>query len=348
MWEFIGAAWVTIWLGGLLSLIYVDRPVEAMLWERNMLWPAVIFFICGIPCACSCDVLHGDSGICAPPFNYRADVDIDITFLRCETVNATLTNSSGTYNVAEYQVQNLGNACASSILTTLLVATICVAIKCLHPGQHATALVTLMGILCIIRIAAVQNYLFLGFFVAGALFCWGSVAFLQFRRRAAILRAHGLVAEQKTRYDDIWEKHASEDAPGLQELEDTWLRIGSKIPGRRNIVQAASKLSDLYRQADAVNGWYQQLAQGWAAVLGRACAASCAYTPVKKPARTIEKCRRSYGGNCSRIADVVRSSVVCETFGEISTLLNVIDEDDSVEVVRGKQRWGKVACCDGV
>ena len=55
--------------------------------------------------------------------------------------------------------------------------------------------------------------------------------------------------------------------------------------------------------------------------------------------RTFEKIRRSYGGRVSRVGDLVRASIVCDTIADVTKTLRIIVDDDAVQILRGKQRF---------
>lgn len=68
-------------------------------------------------------------------------------------------------------------------------------------------------------------------------------------------------------------------------------------------------------------------------------AARWKHVPVKKPTRTFEKIRRSHGGRVSRVGDLVRASIVCDTIADVTKTLYIIMDDDAVQILRGKQRF---------
>ena len=71
-------------------------------------------------------------------------------------------------------------------------------------------------------------------------------------------------------------------------------------------------LEGLLLAASACDAWYQQVAGSWAVHLGIEHRAA----PLKKRGRAFEKMDRSYGGDCSRLLDLTRSSLVVSTISE--------------------------------
>ena len=111
------------------------------------------------------------------------------------------------------------------------------------------------------------------------------------------------------------------------------------VPRTGVLTQHSSSISQLYAQADAVNPWFQNLVRSWASQVSDDAAAAWKHVPNKKPQRSFEKIRRSYGGRVSRLCDIVRASIVCDTIAQVCEALHVIAGDPNVRIMRGKQRF---------
>jgi ppGpp synthetase/RelA/SpoT-type nucleotidyltranferase len=95
----------------------------------------------------------------------------------------------------------------------------------------------------------------------------------------------------------------------------------------------------LFEVADALNDVVQTLGARWSAAAGDDAKARFQRAPVKTPKRAIEKIWRSYNGQPDHLADIVRTSIVCGEVAEIHAVMQAIVADDTVEIVRIKNRF---------
>ena len=106
----------------------------------------------------------------------------------------------------------------------------------------------------------------------------------------------------------------------------------------------AQQVKILLTQAWAVNGKFQGTVASWkrASSSGGGLAAAAARGKVllpKRRQRAIEKVWRSYGGNATRLGDLVRASLTFDTVGELKACLALILADGNVRVFRVKNRF---------
>ena len=122
----------------------------------------------------------------------------------------------------------------------------------------------------------------------------------------------------------------------------------------RKRATTAEQVKILLTQAWAVNGTFQRAVATWKRGRGageskaggdrdededlEAAAGNGGMLP-KRRQRAIEKVWRSYGGNAMRLGDLVRASLTFNTVGELKACLALILADNTVRVLRVKNRF---------
>lgn len=162
------------------------------------------------------------------------------------------------------------------------------------------------------------------------------------RRSQAKTFARSLIAPDRQRYDVAWANHLT--VPGEKEAltelgtgsEWKWIYVLKEEP-----LNVGSRLSELYCQADRVNGWFQSKVESWHRELlsGGEQVDPFHATPVKTVYRGFEKIMRSYQGRVNRLSDIVRASIVCHSARGVLSLLRLIRRDPGVKVLRCKNRF---------
>ena len=90
-------------------------------------------------------------------------------------------------------------------------------------------------------------------------------------------------------------------------------------------------MDELYEGANAVHGEYKAAVEGLAA-LARGVTASVA--PLKDRERALEKIINDYGGDFSKLCDVVRAMLECNPTADFEAVLNSIQDHPQVIAVR--------------
>ena len=112
----------------------------------------------------------------------------------------------------------------------------------------------------------------------------------------------------------------------------------------RKRATTAEQVAILLTQAWTVNDKFQGTVASWkrASSSGGDLEAAAAQGKVllpKRRQRAIEKVWRSYGGNATRLGDLVRASLTFDTVGELKACLALILADGNVRVFRVKNRF---------
>ena len=166
------------------------------------------------------------------------------------------------------------------------------------------------------------------------------LGFFYYRRSRAVKFAYTLIDSDSAGYASSWVEHSSSDpesANAIADLAATWERVkpSSAAPSK---LQVHTQLSKLYRHAHVVNVWFQNVVKRWQQE-SNADPDAFKFTDIKEPARAIEKIRRTYFGVVARVTDVVRASIVVENVAAVNKILEVIANDPSVTILRGKNRF---------
>jgi len=147
------------------------------------------------------------------------------------------------------------------------------------------------------------------------------------RLRTGTRRARKLVSEDESRYDsewqDIWQK---------QELEVLSLAksAGTFAPGL--IKQPACSLDSLFEDAALVDSSFQHAVSSWAA----RCDGIHHLAPRKGISRTLQKVRRAYGDEASKLVDVVRSAIVFQSVAALRACLELILKESDVRRLKNR------------
>ena len=112
----------------------------------------------------------------------------------------------------------------------------------------------------------------------------------------------------------------------------------------RKRATTAEQVKILLTQAWAVNGKFQGTVASWERASRSGGDLEAAPPPgkvllPKRRQRAIEKVWRSYGGNATRLRDLVRASLTFDTVGELKVCLALILADGNVRVLGVKNRF---------
>jgi len=151
-------------------------------------------------------------------------------------------------------------------------------------------------------------------------------------------RAGAIVAADCKVYDAEWRKLLRREPPGgrvaLQALRACVAHASEGLP-RSTPGQPTSDLGTLYRSAKLTNAPFQDAVADLCTGLGEHCRCD---TP-KKMGRAVEKVWRCYGGDVSRLVDLVRSSAVFDSVEDMRACLQRIAGSDAVQLLRIKNRF---------
>eukprot|EP00039_Didymoeca_costata_P010215 m.136958 g.136958 ORF g.136958 m.136958 type:complete len:557 (+) comp14741_c0_seq10:211-1881(+) len=215
---------------------------------------------------------------------------------------------------------------------------------------HLVSVMGLLGVLYIIAATDLgRDYATMAvFLIIGIMLLFFTFLFL-YRRYKAFQWALTLIQEDKDAYDDAW-RHFEHD-PKLFQLEGTIKKLSAIIDSKarkdksiRKPLQPATRLSLLYTIADVMNPWFQSKAEKWYTQVMEAGSDWNSNIPlfipaeVKRYMRTIEKTRRVYLGNPARVLDIVRASIVVDDIDQVVKVVEIIEKDRDVEIVRVKNR----------
>jgi hypothetical protein len=176
-----------------------------------------------------------------------------------------------------------------------------------------------------------------------------AILYLKFQNFVAMSR--GLVVDIH-RYDLAWKK-VTNDPIELHELEklDRMLVVHQGYICRRlkssslNLKQRSTndQMLIILTQAWGVNETFQKICSEWRSenMVGTTGGEGYDERGVlpKRRARAIEKVFRIYGGDATRLRDMVRSSLVFERVAEVTKCLEIILRDKRVTVVEIKNRF---------
>jgi len=160
-------------------------------------------------------------------------------------------------------------------------------------------------------------------------------AYVQWRRRMAMQGATALVQADAERYHGIWTQLVSAEKPAIDTLEREARTIGKGLGARTELRQQVADLTELYSQAYRLDDIFQAHVQQWAGAMG----ARSLRAPVKRQNRTLQKVMRHYSGDPSRVCDLVRATLVFESFEGLCDGLKTIASDETVCIDRIKNRF---------
>ena len=167
------------------------------------------------------------------------------------------------------------------------------------------------------------------------------------RRNAAVAEALRLERENAVTYNRVWAKLRSQlffDAQCL-ELNKTWNDIMANVEGEFIAKkQLGSNIEDIFRSADALSSHFQEKAKELAlSTSGRHIAAS-----VKSEIRALEKVFRVYSGDFSKLADLVRTTIVFsgkEAVVSMNECLLKIASDPEWELIYARSEKIRIDIC---
>eukprot|EP00929_Paragymnodinium_shiwhaense_P007721 TRINITY_DN111633_c0_g1_i1.p1 TRINITY_DN111633_c0_g1~~TRINITY_DN111633_c0_g1_i1.p1 ORF type:complete len:636 (+),score=79.48 TRINITY_DN111633_c0_g1_i1:153-2060(+) len=195
----------------------------------------------------------------------------------------------------------------------------------------------------------------------GAMLSLIVIVVIQLRRNASKKRAWRVVEKDAESYQDLWVEIAEKHSESIQSLAQVSKQVAADIDvaavegpqhhlceaenQRRKLLthhrrmsgelrQSLPSLPLLFAQACAVDAHFQSKCAEWAGGAGT-------HMPglIKQPSRAVQKVWRSYHGNEQSLVDLVRSSIVCETPEHLLTVLRDILADNSVRILRIKNRF---------
>jgi len=131
----------------------------------------------------------------------------------------------------------------------------------------------------------------------------------------------------------------------------------SPNPLRGDLPRVIVSMDQLYLQAQLIWPFFLESFKKWVAASNGHCATQCRgvyvlgseafensgehlikWSLVKGVDRSIEKVSRSYNNQVSRLVDVVRQNVICDSVSDIAACLEAIQNDSDVRIVRIKNR----------
>lgn len=143
---------------------------------------------------------------------------------------------------------------------------------------------------------------------------FGFTTFFVLRREVCLRQVVRALQPDLERYNQIWETIVNDQSEHLKELAETVARH-VQIKAR----QGTSNLDALFYEARNLNAWYQDYIVAIVDSVNERIQSERPDGPlcihqrpegIKKEKRAIEKVRRSYGGDATRLVDLVRSTIV--------------------------------------
>jgi hypothetical protein len=140
------------------------------------------------------------------------------------------------------------------------------------------------------------------------------------------------------------------DLRGIEEMlaqqppSQQMVRGNNKVRKKLRERATAEQVKILLTQAWAVNSKFQRAVASWKRASGggvdlEAAVARGKVLLPKRRQRAIEKVWRSYGGNATRLRDLVRASLTFDTVGELKACLALILADGNIRVLGVKNRF---------
>lgn len=184
--------------------------------------------------------------------------------------------------------------------------------------------------------------------------------YMSWKRNQVKKNADPKIAKDKDKYDNVWteivgeyeeKSHTISILGELQSIlgdftserkkmnltarQSKKILLGGEEILKSKPCQAIKDLVVLFAQADELNPHFQQCSEKWCSSPG----STHKFSAVKRKARAIEKLYRSYNGDASRLTDLVRSSISCETFEDLKNVLNKILSDPTVVILHVKNKF---------
>eukprot|EP00929_Paragymnodinium_shiwhaense_P018903 TRINITY_DN13060_c0_g1_i1.p1 TRINITY_DN13060_c0_g1~~TRINITY_DN13060_c0_g1_i1.p1 ORF type:complete len:491 (+),score=30.46 TRINITY_DN13060_c0_g1_i1:102-1574(+) len=151
------------------------------------------------------------------------------------------------------------------------------------------------------------------------------------RRRRKVLAARQAVAEDERAYDEAWQRiRAQEDVASVCRVASSGQ---SELSRHRIVRQHVDGLDCLMGDAKQASEGFRALVRKIAERSGGACVLG----GLKKPERSLQKLRRNYKDDSSRLCDLVRGSLVYDGMSGIAAGLALLNEE--VTIVRLKNRF---------
>jgi len=210
-----------------------------------------------------------------------------------------------------------------------------------------------------------QWMVFLGISNAFGLLPCGAVAFIKYRRMRVQREAIRMMADDLSQYDARWGDILRDHEPEIAAVEREALKIQALVEQRcASLVQAEGSqknvrsflsssgpqnappsfssqpnqsLSVVYGDAKVV---YRSF-QAWVADLADRSGGEHKPSGLKKVKRALEKVRRVYADDASRLGDVVRASIIFEEPSELAKCLQLVAQEEPPKVCRIKNRLAK-------
>jgi len=163
------------------------------------------------------------------------------------------------------------------------------------------------------------------------------VPYLQWRRMIAVREADALVQADAARYHAIWTELAAAESErsAIDDLEREARTIDRGLKTGAELHQQFADPTELYAQATRLDDIFQAQVQKWAVDAG----AKSLRAPLKGQKRMMQKVMRHYSGDPSRVCDLVRATLVFESFQSLLDGLKMIASDDAARVERIKNRF---------
>lgn len=167
---------------------------------------------------------------------------------------------------------------------------------------------------------------------------------LHFKAKKAALAAMELVAEDQRRYDNCWQEITNVCDAELGHLEQVVAQLRLRMSksslwssahrNQNECRQPTSSIDELFAVAREAHPPFQDWVGNLAAQTGAEhCAAG-----LKKATRTLQKVRRSYKDDASRLCDIVRASLIFNSVAEAAQCLRLIAAQDHFKPCRVKNR----------
>ena len=359
--------------------MYAHLPKVTLLIVRYGLIPAMFMTCANALCSCSCRInssklCFGNREVFNQPQEcYVSTLNSSVVEDRYLTgsggdagVSSGTSEATQASEISEYPEYPMVGLCPAYVLYTIWITAFVVLFLFFHGKHHLLGGFTLLTLIFLSKAVtefsfqATYNYPMLNntesaasswserdiqfltsFGMLAAAVVFASLAvWIWTSRKKALATAEALIAPVRKQYDEVWDHYRTTDQEGLQKLDQAWENARIK---HSKTEQPVNKLSSLFEQAAAVNPWYQKKVGLWHETSGlkSATGSTHSYEPatIKNPDRVIEKARRSYVGIVSKVCDIVRASIIVKSFDEARTLLEAIESDKDVNIVRGKNRF---------
>jgi hypothetical protein len=197
--------------------------------------------------------------------------------------------------------------------------------------------------------AALLGLLALTFLGAGC----GLIIYLRHRQRAAMTRE---LRQDIANYETAWAAICGsvDQVTHVQSIgAKLAVVVEDKVAARPSFEleqrSTAEQLVIMLAQAWGLNDKFQDVAEVWKAELLRQGQLAASHTGgeqeqgllPKRRKRAIEKVWRGYQGDATRLRDLVRCSLVFDTFAQMEAALDLILADSAIRVLRVKNRFAE-------